>query len=559
MESATYGVKIVLQKVSCQARVKGYIAVIDYRLDSELYGPLSLAVIARSLEDVRKLLQSHVGFDEKNIYGQTPLHLCGDWSSGSEALLAAGHAYNSCDSSGLRPLDYALAFGGTEAASLLLSAGCMLSCQHPMDYCATRGFSSWHFFNRDLESQHKVWPLHSNWFALVKAIATKRKELANMAHRYLHQDLLFKLERFGTDIDDTRAIETEQALAQHAIIPIKIQTSRISIYHSIYTIEAAQHLFATGFRDLNAYDHLGFTPLMTCVSRTVYSISQYERRLPLLEWMLQHGANPLKLHRDLHTNALHEALRLVWYDTMGSSSMRFFGASTSLGSWPSFDITNQIVSGQGITCSFLPPLALRLLRDVSPSSHDQCRCACSPLGCTPTSILYRYGIPGHSAYRQLRLVSDWLKAIASLNGPVEEVCKELYRLHEFDNLGLKHTCCRDSYPSVRSLDQDNVLGIQDEEEEMIAQLEETMENYDNHRDFNRNGNVNWAESFWSELVRDDPGSTLPLVQLQDIYETYVYDGGDYEDLALLDELACFGQDVSRTFGEYVRKFPRTKR
>ncbi|KAL9117675.1 MAG: hypothetical protein Q9187_005787 [Circinaria calcarea] len=487
--------------------------------DSELYGPLSLAVIVRSLVDVRNLLRNHIGFDEKNAYGQTPLHLCGDWSPGTEALLAAGHAYNSCDSLGLRPLDYALAFGGTEAASLLLSVGCMLACQHSMEYCTTRGFSSWYFFNRDLESQQNVWPFHSNWYALVEVINTKRKALAKTARRYLPQELLLELERCGTDVDDTRAIETEKTLVQHAIIiPTSIQTSRVSIYHSIYMIEAAQHLFATGFRDLNAYDHLGYTPLMTCVSRTVYSVSQYERRLPLLEWMLQHGANPLKLHRDLHTNALHEALRLVWYDTIGTSSMRFFGASTSLGRWPLFGITNQVVSGQGITSSFLPPLALRLLREVSPSSHDQCRCPCSPSGCTPTTILHKYGMPGHSAYQQMRLVYEWLNAIASLNGPVKEVCKELYRLHEFDNLGLTHTCCRDTYPSVRLLDPDDVLEIQDEEEEMIARLEKTMGDYDNNRHFNRNGNPNWAESYWSELVWNGPPPTFRRVQLRDIHD-----------------------------------------
>ena len=78
-----------------------------------------MAVLQRSERNLRFLLgRNTFSGHEVNGLGQSALHLCGDWATGTKILLAAGYDTTLKDCFGKAPLDYALAFEGTEAASV---------------------------------------------------------------------------------------------------------------------------------------------------------------------------------------------------------------------------------------------------------------------------------------------------------------------------------------------------------------------------------------------------------------------------------------------------------
>ena len=135
-------------------------------------------MLQRSESLVQTLLRNPVNFKEKNLAGQSPLHLCGDWTKGIEFLLNAGFQLNSTDNNYLTPLDYALSIpNATDAVRKLLKAGCSLTrLIHPCNsWGSTLDFALSHtFYDQPNQSQ---WPISPSMDYLIEEIKLRRESL----------------------------------------------------------------------------------------------------------------------------------------------------------------------------------------------------------------------------------------------------------------------------------------------------------------------------------------------------------------------------------------------
>ena len=156
----------------------------------------------------------------------------------------------------------------------------------------------------------------------------------------------------------------------------------------------------------------------------------------------------------------------------------------------------------------LADIATRIGRLCGTSCHDGCRCACSPQGCTPTSVLLRRA--SQSWYEKEDLFSSWCRLVDLSPDAIETCCFEFARVETFERLGITHVCCeikrwRVSEPML----QDTIEEIQDEESEMIDQLEAWMVLYEEER-AKFEGSAFQFLGKWSDMLQDELGVPVPF-------------------------------------------------
>ena len=425
-----------------------------------------MAVLAKSESLVRTLIARGTGFSERTSNGETPLHLCADWAQGIRLLLAAGFDVTACNDEGFGPIDYALSLEGSDSVSLLLEAGCSLGWGgHLHGSFSLLGEAMKHF-----HLKRQPGHLQPCVRSLIENVKQRRERVEAFAREHLRQNKLEELRYLGTAIDDGRSHSTWTAILEAGFEPPSgLDTTSVFVYHTVRSKDQAEYLWLKGFRNVSAYNDLGLTPLMAC------SIG-YDPSPEVGDWLLQHGADPLQLHRDHDWNALHLAtkhLRMSFKN--GSERLTHYIASSTV------------------------PL---LLSNIPITSHDSCRCSCSIAGCTPTTMLFKRTLSefmphdvNHSKGRFVYQVSDllywWYKTVAVLGLAFSDARKEIYRLSLFDNHELTHTCCRIFMRFgggvVQLMPEADVHEIQEEEEELIEQFEEAMEEYD------RSGVEQWGK------------------------------------------------------------------
>ena len=170
-----------------------------------------MAVLQRSEDLVRYLIRDPLCLTEKNACGQTPLHRCSDWTLGTKILLDAGIPSDQLDLAHLTPLEYAISMSnGSDAAVVLLEAGCSLTCCDDHRPCN----STWEFAIKDNRCGANQWPLSPSLKSLIENIRQRRERLAIVAEEQLPQDVLEKARSLGTALDDMRAQYTWKALKQ---------------------------------------------------------------------------------------------------------------------------------------------------------------------------------------------------------------------------------------------------------------------------------------------------------------------------------------------------------
>lgn len=129
-------------------------------------------------------------------------------------------------------------------------------------------------------------------------------------------------------------------------------------------------------------------------------------------------------------------------------------------------------------CIFVKVLALlmcffsRFLSAFGVSSPDQCRCACSGTGCTPTSILFRNS--ASNWYNKLDYLKEWCNALRLCASEVEACCVEFAGPETFERLGLTHACCRieEAATGKPQMLEEDQLEIMEEESLFIDELEQ---------------------------------------------------------------------------------------
>lgn len=210
---------------------------------------------------------------------------------------------------------------------------------------------------------------------LAEAIAARRRQLAELARRHLSQD---DLQLLGTRVSENSDVVLDAgaesiALAleeRGVVVPPQIWPgSQATVYHDgRMTVEAAEQLYACGFRDVDTRDNYGCTPLLVvCTNWGRFDCD-------LTSWYLDKGASTREFGLSAFPDCLHAVARNLGNDF---SPKDFWGE----------------------------PVLERLASLCSQVDTDDCTCYCSSQGCISVTMLMKEtcGRENH-----ISMVSDWL-------------------------------------------------------------------------------------------------------------------------------------------------------
>jgi hypothetical protein len=387
----------------------------------------------------------------ETFLGLSALH----WASYSElwvrCLLDAGHDVSVVDQHGRSPLVYAAAYGLLGTCMALLEAGAdpMLSYQRRDGYVGN--------FLRDA-MYHGHFPIVFESIDFFRRGATGRFDIAQtlldqalgLVCRYLN----FTGQRFGHSLlqDCPERAAIVQKLLALGANPDIFQEDGDNLLHqpqASYT-GCASLILGFGTKHLDVGTTTGETPVMRAA---------HEANAPLLHLYLQKGARLQS--RDNHgRNALHYAIRRFHRDLSSLHPDHLFWTYSTF--------------------------KILLSYNIDPNVGDHCRCACSWNGCTPSTMLMKQLFHGYylADFRPSALVLsiEWvllLQELVSYNA-AEKAFAECIRFLSFHISGLTHVCCQAkvfhmSWWQESPIDQEDISEILDEEEELIATLEEDLE------------------------------------------------------------------------------------
>ena len=213
----------------------------------------------------------------------------------------------------------------------------------------------------------------------------------------------------------------------------------------------AEKLLSAGFRDIEEYDEDGMTPLISAC---------YLGSSSMVTFLLSHGVNPFKKHRDTDLRSGHFASYI--FDDL-------FGFCFVFGTRPANDLPHDDEA--------------RLLEAAFQySDRVDSKCRCSPEGFSPLTAIFRDAQGECSYYRKCALET----MIGYLNPQRVDTARQwrcLVAMEVFDRLELTHTCIEAS-PIVRKFPKEDRLEIEEEEEELFHKFEYLMNDDDERqRDF----------------------------------------------------------------------------
>ncbi len=434
-------------------------------------GILSEAVLNQSEVAVDSALRnSPSSVWERNILGQTPLHLAAGWPLGVARLLEAGADINTLDNHSLTPLLYACSAQCLNAIQQLLAEGSALRSHidqgHSRSVCSA------------LELALPRSTCNINIIGvLIKAPSARRKQLLKLATEILPAERIKDSHITEGRTLDECASDVYDALKHIGIaMPVAIYShSRElgTVFHmKTLVCRAADQLFDAGFRDIEGYNARGLTPLMA-----LHFVNLFGSPHPhLFFWFVSKGASLLTFQRNRNWHALHyiaaqfcEICAHRWTTDADKDSHR---------------LTPHI---NGISYTVTQSGNAALVARIS----DHFSCACSSAGFTISiSVIKAYSssirrfnpeyistwLPGS----RLEYVDFWLSLVQLEPTVVAEIIVEVLRLILFEELGLSHTCCWFNYENEsRMFEYDTKLEnrtmIQQEEADIINHLEDLLE------------------------------------------------------------------------------------
>ena len=258
-----------------------------------------------------------------------------------------------------------------------------------------------------------------------------------------------------------------------------------TVYHVfLLTVEIAEKLWQSGFRDVDVPDEYGLTPLMRW--RDNHPISEIE----VSSWLIQKGA---KLHRLQHRPLDYDADPTI--NTMESPSVN--------------STLHYVAHNIGLSASYLACyaqsgsekrrlqtelhrlseesklLAATVYLDVS---CDDCICACSSQGClASTGMLKAFGFWSSTVEVPRTCCLLGTECLIDLVGPSDSfpdwLAKEIIRFRTFQELELRHTCCYWDW-DVRLFipcDPEEHAEIRDEDHDKIELLESLLQEFEENR------------------------------------------------------------------------------
>ncbi|MCJ1370710.1 hypothetical protein MMC20_001923 [Loxospora ochrophaea] len=470
---------------------------------------VSQAVLRRSREELIKAIDGAPRLiNEPNSFGQTPLHLSVGWLPGLEILLKAGADPDLLDQCQSPPIFYAVSNDDVPSVRLLAKA------DYDLDLLRDKIFD-W----RDILQFALVVPLPSRdgdskrthdhemlIDVIIEFLSMERRRLRELASFALPASIVKALALSEEKLLDAQVPCCLATLRESEIfVPLACLQSPylfnegyvpVFVYHIYYlTAGVAQKLWEAGFRDVEAVDDNGNTPLLAKSSGYFYTTDRGYREL--ISWFISKGADVHCTQRKIYR--CRHADKFEIYQTKSKSSttaLHYIACSVSGFIHHSFDVKiNKKAVRSAIQDIFQSPLRDIFIDKV----QDTCMCACSR-GCSPI-IMFLKGIDMDSIQSirlpwkvGLRISLNCCIQICAILAEYLEPQAQAYcglissqslRFLTFKKLSLRHTCCRwqrywaeaANSNVIFELDEDEIHEIQDEDRELIDKLEELLEEF----------------------------------------------------------------------------------
>lgn len=441
---------------------------------------LQFAILERSPSKIERFLRCHPNMiSAQNLLGQTSLHLAADWPWACEALLEAGADLSKTDLWGDLPLSYACFYDCLESVQIFIAANSPLS----------HGCSQLTVLDR-VFSEVSDTRIHA---ALINELARRRQRLLTVSQRLLPRHLFEKLTRSLRDLPDVEAYPLITALLDVGdnVDPNYWCYTSSSIYDlEGVTAEIAECLFEAGFTNLEGKDRYGHTILLRSASKTIVEPKPALNTVMVakIHWLLSKGVS---LRSPVEAEPLSELLIPsvnVVSVMLGQLSAVYLGPyGINAGHMIAGDMAPKEINT-------IEETIRQVLSSQYHDCHDSCNCHCSLQSCTPlvmllkgwsTTKLSSYGVGHHGLctkehHRQRGLLTDWILKMLACDSTVSGIIgitNSALRLCLFEDLGLRHVCCR---PTADHGDQYLLPPVEAEEARELQEEDEerTQKFYD---------------------------------------------------------------------------------
>ena len=461
--------------------------------------------------------------EQLNKIGQTPLHLAARWPLGVRVLLQHGACVDSEDLTGRRPLEYAIELGFAESVSLLMKA----------KYYGTPEPS-----NHYRKSLMGIGPSYHNRCSLIRAIVwCKPYWLKSMlptpqeAHEAVLEVIIVSLSQGRRDLErrlksssvpsriKCRLLQNDRILDEHAPYAERIlnqydasltSTSTLlhnfrTMYHIDYlTVSLAEKLWQAGFHDVCVPDLNGKTPLILFRTRESEVFEFPRGFIELSAWLVRKGA---RLHRLFHPLLKEEPDDGVEMIDVRSTFRALHWVAATVGYFakptyifPRGDFARWLLPNRSGLTEIAREFLVSLLSD---PSQDQCRCACSIHGCRAYTMMAKVFVNRKIVDLRGRaqgtlMPPRFLVGIVGSNNPcLEWLFAEIVRLLTFQELELRHTCCRyDARLGINEFDDvEAIAEIRYEDAESIQILESLLQEFGEKK--GSDTIVGFIEGYWA--------------------------------------------------------------
>lgn len=429
---------------------------------------MSLAVLAGDEQKVASLLANHPStLQERNLFGQTPLHL-GAGQPACLRLLLQGPGRSLLeqpDFNGYTALQYA-AYKCTELCKasvvVILESDCKLANEY---------------------SQFFAWLCRNCRGEVLRHIKNRRERLKRYALQRLPDAEAASFGLHRASVLDSKANHVTQALERRGFeipSPLRLDVCfptgsprldegcdryrPVSMFHqsplnSPFGADL-ERIFRLGFRDFDS--PLGISPLLSWLS-TPHYVNNFklgtsiDSRYKACIWLMEHGAN-------------------LWDTIPGDRSATtahylYYSIGLDLG---------KVMETTKSKIQFL----MRVLSTCD--VRDDCRCKCCPGGCSPFVWFLRatiyVSIEEHDASNHKKKIIDnfvdfliqWTPTITL------EQLQSAIRYLTFEILEIRHTCFRKKYDSrvIEWLTDDDIDELMGEDSTLLELLEELVREFD---------------------------------------------------------------------------------
>lgn len=322
---------------------------------------------------------------------------------------------------------------------------------------------------------------------LVQAHIQKRKELADIGRQHLSAEDQENLGLTGKDAmpPDESAVDVYFSLCQPpketipwdrvaalspglpglsvcAIICIHLMdicfiggpptflTSLEQLDRTIFLVDVLDELWGNGFRAVN--NGIRYTPL----EGLLLALNNDLDRLPVVVWLLQHGANP-------EFFPLHPREKACCNADMPNNLLRGLGQVSAMVDYPLWaELLFDLVRYAAGVCD--------------PVEKDYCVCYCSTDGCLPLHWYIMFDREWNDdclgQEHEGNMMVSWIVASDLASDERTRCFEEVVRMELFFRLGLVHTCCRNWRITLEER-----IRFREEYEELGSQLNLLMTAY----------------------------------------------------------------------------------